>query len=104
MTSSGVWTARLGRMATNSNRVQSSLRWLRDRYTYDNNIVSQHGANGVFYHLWAASKDEVTENDGMGAPYIPTKSVAFEILRPTDSQTKALAGITTLRGGLPNEK
>ena len=69
MTASGAWTARLGRLATSSNRVQTSLGWLNRNYRYQQDIIQRSGWNGIYYHLWAASKAyEVTEDDGSNAP------------------------------------
>jgi len=68
MTASGIWTYKLAGQPTGSDGVQSAMRWLRDRYSYDR-FTTILGFRSHYYYLWAAAKAlEVTGDDGSGAP------------------------------------
>ena len=69
MTATGAWGYRLAGVPVSDPRMQSTLAWLRDRYTYaEGGIVQANNWPGYFYYLWAASKAfEVSEDDGSGA-------------------------------------
>ena len=71
MTASGVWSYRLGGLATDEPRVQSALTWLRDHYMYENH-VNQQFPQSYYYYLWASSKAfEVTaEANGLSSEEI----------------------------------
>ena len=66
MSASGAWTYRLAQVPTGDARMQATLRWLRDNYTYDTHH-QRNGRPGQYYYMWAAAKAfEVSGDDGSG--------------------------------------
>ena len=66
MSASGLWTHRLAGLPTGDARVQESMRWMRDNYSY-NSIIQINGWAGQYYYLWAAAKVSRSHDDGAGA-------------------------------------
>ena len=55
MSASGAWTYLLSGLSVEDNKVQSTLRWLQENYTYNNQ--GRGGANGsYYYYMWASAK------------------------------------------------
>ncbi len=66
MTASGAWCYKLAGLPTGDARLQQSMTWLRNNYSYDS-IITINNWKSQFYYLWAAAKAlEVTSDDGSG--------------------------------------
>jgi hypothetical protein len=53
MTATGLWAYRLAGVPTSDARAQAAIRWMRDWYTYDDEI---NWHSSYYYYLWAFSK------------------------------------------------
>ncbi|MCB9525331.1 MAG: terpene cyclase/mutase family protein [Myxococcales bacterium] len=66
MTASGAWCYKLAGLPTGDQRLQQSMAWLQNNYSY-NSIRTINNWSSQYYYLWAAAKAlEVTSDDGSG--------------------------------------
>ncbi len=66
MTAVALWCLRLLQVPAGDPRVQGSLGWLRQNYTYDR-MIGGFSPTSTYYYMWAAQKGiEASPDDGLG--------------------------------------